>query len=310
MVVHEFMCADRYFDKQNNWLLFFVISVAVNAVFASLVPVEDEGLRANNNGLLKVTMRSMLAVSTGFVEQSPQFETFSALEEKVIDVQSRVLPQAHAEQFIHADLERNNKHDLAKIKEVLKNEVLKNDKTSFSNVEDNSEKNAEEILENSNQALEPAREIKPVEIKNENVSTPAASNSNQQSVETIQVDSLAADKTSGPLADPLSSISSLVGGQAGVERDTGFSQARHRHRYLPNYPQRARSLGQQGTVVLHAQVMPSGYSGQLSIVVSSGHELLDRAALAAVRKWQFVPAYAEGNPIAHWVSVPVRFALQ
>lgn len=282
MVAHEFMCVDGCCHKQKNWLLFFVISVAVNAVFASLVPVEGEGIQENNNGQLKVNMRSMSAVSTGFVEQSPQFETFSALEEKVIDIPSRVVNQAHAEQFIHADFERNNKHDLAKKKEALKKEVLKKDKTSFSNVEENPEKNAEVSLENSNQKLS----------------------------ETIQAISLASDKTPGPLTDPLSSISALVGGQANIERNTGFSQARYRHRYLPRYPQRARSLGQQGTVVLHAQVMPSGYSGQLSIAVSSGHQLLDRAALAAVRKWQFVPAYAEGNPIAHWVRVPVRFALQ
>jgi protein TonB len=43
---------------------------------------------------------------------------------------------------------------------------------------------------------------------------------------------------------------------------------------------------------------------------SSGFEMLDRAAIAAVRRWVFEPGRRGGNPVAAWVQVPVRFALR
>ena len=89
-----------------------------------------------------------------------------------------------------------------------------------------------------------------------------------------------------------------------------YTAAQYLRRDPPRYPERARMLGQQGTVVLHAEVLPNGYSQHLKVAVSSGHWLLDGAAIAAVKKWQFAPAYAQGYPVAHWVSVPVRFTLQ
>jgi periplasmic protein TonB len=42
---------------------------------------------------------------------------------------------------------------------------------------------------------------------------------------------------------------------------------------------------------------------------SSGHEALDRAALASVRKWVFEPARRGEQKITMWVKVPIRFKL-
>ena len=43
---------------------------------------------------------------------------------------------------------------------------------------------------------------------------------------------------------------------------------------------------------------------------SSGHHSLDRAALAAVRTWHFLPAMRDGRPVPSWVEIPVRFHLR
>jgi protein TonB len=41
----------------------------------------------------------------------------------------------------------------------------------------------------------------------------------------------------------------------------------------------------------------------------SGSERLDKAALEAVRKWQFIPARRNNEAISAYVLVPVKFSL-
>jgi protein TonB len=38
--------------------------------------------------------------------------------------------------------------------------------------------------------------------------------------------------------------------------------------------------------------------------------MLDRAAVAAVRGWHFLPAVRDGRPVSAWVEIPVRFHLR
>jgi len=86
-----------------------------------------------------------------------------------------------------------------------------------------------------------------------------------------------------------------------------------RFRQTPNppvYPSRARQLGQQGEALIRARVDLAGNPAEVILWRSSGFALLDRAALAAVRQWQFEPARRDGQPIAAWVEVPIRFSLQ
>jgi TonB family protein len=40
-----------------------------------------------------------------------------------------------------------------------------------------------------------------------------------------------------------------------------------------------------------------------------GIQMLDAAAVAAVRQWVFKPALSNNKPVAVWVAVPVRFTL-
>ncbi len=77
----------------------------------------------------------------------------------------------------------------------------------------------------------------------------------------------------------------------------------------PAYPPAARRQGQQGQVMLRVQVEPSGHPARVEVARSSGHRALDRAARAAVERWQFVPARRGEAPVVAWVLVPVRFAL-
>ena len=78
---------------------------------------------------------------------------------------------------------------------------------------------------------------------------------------------------------------------------------------LPKYPLLAREKGYEGTVYLRVLVRTNGRVGQLAIDRSSGHEILDRAAVDSVKEWAFLPAQKGGKPVESWVLLPVKFAL-
>lgn len=105
-------------------------------------------------------------------------------------------------------------------------------------------------------------------------------------------------------------------GEAGdtANRDSAMAavqEARPRYRSNPEpvYPALARRRGWQGTVLLDVSVAVDGRVNGVAIHTSSGYTLLDRAALAAVRKWRFIPGEKNGRPVAMTVQVPVRFNL-
>ena len=77
----------------------------------------------------------------------------------------------------------------------------------------------------------------------------------------------------------------------------------------PSYPAAARRLHLEGTVVLRVMVTPAGRPQQVDIKQSSGAQILDDAALNAVRDWAFIPAKQGDNAIAAVVDVPIRFHL-
>jgi protein TonB len=86
---------------------------------------------------------------------------------------------------------------------------------------------------------------------------------------------------------------------------------RFRHPPTPAvYPPRAIELNQQGEVVVRVRLDPEGTAVEIVLHRPSGFSLLDRAALAAVRGWHFLPAMRDGRPVAAWVEIPVRFHLR
>lgn len=77
----------------------------------------------------------------------------------------------------------------------------------------------------------------------------------------------------------------------------------------PVYPRRARDLGQEGTAMVRVKLDHAGNPAEVSLLESSGYALLDHAAIRAARGWQFEPERRGGRPVAAFVHIPVRFAL-
>jgi len=77
----------------------------------------------------------------------------------------------------------------------------------------------------------------------------------------------------------------------------------------PPYPRAARRRGIEGLVEINVLVDIQGKAKKLHIHVSSGHRILDKAAIKAIRKWHFTPGRQNGKIMEMWVKVPVRFQL-
>jgi protein TonB len=101
-----------------------------------------------------------------------------------------------------------------------------------------------------------------------------------------------------------------AGGAAPSDDPPLITAPRFRHPPRPpEYPRRAVELDLTGTVIVRALLDPSGDPREARIQRSSGHPILDGAALAAVRGWAFQPASRNGQRIPAWVEVPVHFRL-
>jgi protein TonB len=79
---------------------------------------------------------------------------------------------------------------------------------------------------------------------------------------------------------------------------------------VPEYPRAAIRRGQEGLVIVAADVRADGTVAAARVQKSSGHARLDRAARQAVLQARFTPARRNGRPVPASVTVPVRFALR
>ena len=86
--------------------------------------------------------------------------------------------------------------------------------------------------------------------------------------------------------------------------------AAYRYTPPPRYPMLAREQRLEGIVVLSVLVRPDGRVEDARVASSSGADVLDEAALAAVRGWLFMPATRGVRPVESIVDVPVKFALR
>ena len=78
----------------------------------------------------------------------------------------------------------------------------------------------------------------------------------------------------------------------------------------PRYPSLARRRGIEGNVKLSVVIEADGSIGSIEVVESSGSAVLDRAAVAAVREWEFRPAEVRGHPVRATLELPpIRFKL-
>lgn len=78
----------------------------------------------------------------------------------------------------------------------------------------------------------------------------------------------------------------------------------------PRYPFLARQRGWQGVVLLKVKVAKNGHPVKVLVAKSSGHQILDEAAVKTVEKWRFSPSRAGNITFASWVRIPVRFLLE
>ncbi|MDY7037823.1 MAG: TonB family protein [Thermodesulfobacteriota bacterium] len=78
----------------------------------------------------------------------------------------------------------------------------------------------------------------------------------------------------------------------------------------PEYSKMARRRGYQGTVVLEVLVNQEGKVSDLRLFQSSGHTILDRAAMVSVKKWLFEPGSRGDQKVNMWVKVPICFKLR
>ncbi|MBW2544998.1 MAG: energy transducer TonB [Deltaproteobacteria bacterium] len=85
---------------------------------------------------------------------------------------------------------------------------------------------------------------------------------------------------------------------------------RYKNNPPPKYPAIARRRGYEGRVLLSATISIEGNVAGLKVKESSGHPVLDRAAVKAVETWEFEPARRMGSPVPMSVDVPVRFVLR
>lgn len=76
----------------------------------------------------------------------------------------------------------------------------------------------------------------------------------------------------------------------------------------PPYPEKSRRRGEEGTVRLKVQVLPSGSVGGIEVVTSSGLADLEQAAIECVRQeWKFTPATLDGKATDDTLSVRFVF---
>ena len=78
----------------------------------------------------------------------------------------------------------------------------------------------------------------------------------------------------------------------------------------PRYPRMAKKRGYEGTVLLNVLVSKEGRVKNLWIFESCGYNILDNAAMEAVKDWIFKPGTEDDKPVEMWVQVPVKFELK
>jgi protein TonB len=115
-----------------------------------------------------------------------------------------------------------------------------------------------------------------------------------------------------PAPPPVASAASAqpVNAAPGLPDREPDYQAAYLNNPIPAYPMAARRMGWQGRVVLNVEVLANGLPGQIKLHQSSGHEVLDNAALQAVRSWRFVPARQGGQVVTQRFLVPIPFILK
>lgn len=112
-----------------------------------------------------------------------------------------------------------------------------------------------------------------------------------------------------PSAPPAQATPTTVAAATAVDAELDY-KAGYLNNPRPAYPMVARRMGWQGRVILNVEVLSEGACGAISVLHSSGHEVLDSAAMNTVKSWRFVPAKRAGRVVTQWFKVPINFSLE
>lgn len=112
-----------------------------------------------------------------------------------------------------------------------------------------------------------------------------------------------AEAVAPPAAKPKRSTSST---QEVISTEPRFA----RPPTAPVYPAQARRRQQQGTVWVEVRLDARGQQVAVAVLRSSRVPSLDQAALAAVKKWQFLPEEHNGVGVPSRVQIPIEFAIK
>lgn len=119
--------------------------------------------------------------------------------------------------------------------------------------------------------------------------------------------SRARGSVSRPASPTASSSGARMSASGAGSGGSGYIPPQFLTRYKPPYPQQARAQRLEGVVLVLVSVDTEGRVTGVSLRAGSGHAILDRAALEAVRTWRFTPARQGDRVIPANVELPIRF---
>ena len=80
--------------------------------------------------------------------------------------------------------------------------------------------------------------------------------------------------------------------------------------FQPSYPTLARNAGIEGKVLLRVTIGADGRVEAASVIRSDVTPAMEKAAIAAVMKFEFEPAMQRNIPVRSLMAVPVWFRLR
>ncbi len=169
-------------------------------------------------------------------------------------------------------------------------------------------------------AEKPAPVAKPTAPKPAPISPPVLATTRPSPSPALSVQTPAPIAAPGPVSSPAkapvaaASASAKPGPKpvedAGGESGDGGNAPPHCQIKPPkreDYPRAAISRHIEGSVKLKVKIGPGGAIEQVTVDTSSGHEMLDNAAIQIVKSWSCSPAKRNGKAVTGEVRVPIKF---
>ncbi|WP_157117878.1 energy transducer TonB [Oceanicoccus sagamiensis] len=170
----------------------------------------------------------------------------------------------------------------------------------------------EQIEEQVEEQVEQQKPVKTATAKPKKIATPKPqpASAKPQPVEQIAAEELEQPPVKEKLLQQSESIAAAPAkSEQGIHQTIVTEPLFARSPTPPSYPSIARKRGQQGIVWIDVMLDEQGQQLAADIFKSSGVSPLDRAALEAVKQWQFMAHRINNIAVASHVRIPVEFSL-